>query len=109
MLFDSLRVRDLPTSKHPKEEREAHLTGRLGLDDDLDIRHLAAQIRRQRVEGLFRVLREALVGVEQALVEFAHRPSLVRRRIPSRRCTARSASPSFRAPQTKTTKTTAKG
>src|SRR3989442_4693556 len=28
MLFDSLRVRDLPTSKHPKEEREAHLTGR---------------------------------------------------------------------------------
>ena len=24
-----LRVRDLPTSKHPKEEREAHLTGRL--------------------------------------------------------------------------------
>src|SRR5256886_7762967 len=27
MLFDSLRVRDLPTSKHPKEEREAHLTG----------------------------------------------------------------------------------
>src|SRR5688572_32537129 len=27
-LFDSLRVRDLPTSKHPKEEREAHLTGR---------------------------------------------------------------------------------
>ena len=23
-----LRVRDLPTSKHPKEEREAHLTGR---------------------------------------------------------------------------------
>ena len=28
MKFDSLRVRDLPTSKHPKEEREAHLTGR---------------------------------------------------------------------------------
>src|SRR6266508_4044928 len=27
-LFDSLRARDLPTSKHPKEEREAHLTGR---------------------------------------------------------------------------------
>src|SRR5438034_464873 len=26
-LFDSLWVRDLPTSKHPKEEREAHLTG----------------------------------------------------------------------------------
>src|SRR5205823_14546669 len=27
VLFDSLWVRDLPTSKHPKEEREAHLTG----------------------------------------------------------------------------------
>src|SRR3954452_25045508 len=31
MLFDSLRVRDLLTSKHPKEEREAHLTGPAGL------------------------------------------------------------------------------
>src|SRR3954452_24480138 len=31
ILFDSLRVRDLLTSKHPKEEREAHLTGPAGL------------------------------------------------------------------------------
>src|SRR3954462_15873180 len=30
-LFDSLRVRDLPTSKRPKEERRANLTGAAGL------------------------------------------------------------------------------
>src|SRR6266566_1303729 len=99
-----------PRQRDALVEAEQRLAARrFGLDDDLDVRHLRSQLRRQGVESVSRVLREPLVGVEQALVELAHRPSLVRRRIPSRRCTARSASPSFTAPQTKTAKTTARG
>src|SRR6266576_3979480 len=91
------------------EAEQRLASGRLVLDDDLHVRHLSPQIRGQRVETLARVSLEPLVRLEQALVGLAHLPRLVRRRMPSRRCTARSASPSFRAPQTKTTKTAATG
>src|SRR5262249_43522969 len=94
-----------PCQRDALVEPQQRLTvRRLLLDDDLHVRHLAPQIRRQRVERILGVLGEQLVGVA-----LAHRPSLVRRRTPSRRWTARSSSPSLTAPQTKTAKTTASG
>src|SRR5204862_7839125 len=96
--------------RHALVEAEQWLPARrLLLDHDFHVRHLGAQLRRQVVESGSGVLLEALLGLERAFFHFAHRPSLVRRRMPRRRWSARSSSPSFRAPQTKTTPTTARG
>src|SRR5207248_931022 len=54
-------------------------------------------------------LDQPLLAVEQLAFQLAQRPSLVRRRMPSLRCSARSSSPSFRAPQTNITPTTTRG
>src|SRR5205823_13666445 len=87
-------------AKQPRARR------RLVVDDNLDVRHLLAQFRRQRAQSLARVLLEAELFLE---IGVAHRPNLVRRRMPSRRCTARSPSPSLRAAQTNTANTIASG
>jgi hypothetical protein len=56
-----------------------------------------------------RVTVEVAESLDQLVVQVAQRPRRVRRRIPSRRCTARSSSPSFRAAQTNAAATTITG
>src|SRR4051812_16131502 len=84
------------------EERVA--SGGLIFDDELDVGHLLAQVVRQRVD---RALGQLLELVDE--VGFHQRPSRVRRRMPSRACTALSSSPSLRAAQMKTYPTIASG
>src|SRR5439155_12943544 len=91
------------------ETEEGLPAGWFLLDDDFDVRHLGPQLRRQPVEGVSGVLLEPFLAVEQLAFQLAQRPSLVRRRMPSLRCSARSSSPSFRAPQTNITPTTTRG
>jgi len=84
------------------EQRPAR--GRLVLDDDLDVGDLPAELARKRVE---RVLDELVERVDD--VVFGQRPSLVRRRIPSLACKARSSSPSRFAAQTNDAPTMSNG
>jgi hypothetical protein len=102
---DAAVVTATPRERYALIEAEQRLSGgRLFLDDDVDVRDLSAELLRKRIE---RVLDEPVERVDN--VARSQRPSLVRRRMPSLACTARSSSPSRFAAHTNDAPTTTSG
>ena len=96
-----------PRQRHALVEPEQRAApGRLVLDDDLDVGDLFAELGGQRVDCVVDELLERFARVD---AQFAQRPSLVRRRMPSRACTARSSWPSRIAAQTNEAPTISSG
>jgi hypothetical protein len=102
---DAAVVTAAPRERNALVQAEQRLSGgRLLLDDDVDVRDLSPQLRRKRVE---RILDELVERVDD--VARRQRPSLVRRRMPSLACSARSSSPSRFAAHTNDAPTTRSG
>src|SRR5439155_5941846 len=92
--------------RHALIETEKPLARRwLVFYHDVHVRHARTQIRWQRVECSLRVVLKAFQRTHRT----AYRPSLVRRRMPSRACNALSSCPSFSAAHTNRARTRTTG